>query len=81
VDELKVGQRQRRIFAPETSAFRQVSSTEDKRDVISADSPVVPQMLGRWRLAIMLVTLMAYAAHFLVLESKMSFLLNSDLAE
>lgn len=72
--------RQRLISSPGTSACPQESSKEDTRDAISVDFQAGSQMSEHWMLATELEKLMVCDVHFLVLESKMSFLLNSVLA-
>lgn len=82
VGGLRAELHQRRTFSPGTLAFRQESWTVDKRDVISADfRAVLEPMLGHSMPATALAKSMVYVAHFLVLELKMSFLWNNDLAE
>lgn len=81
VGGLRAELHQRRTFSLGTLASRQ-SWMVDKRDAILVDFPAVPgPMLGRSMPVTALAKSMVYDGHFLVLESKMSFLLSNDLAE
>jgi hypothetical protein len=82
VGVLKVELHQHPTFSPGTLAFRQESWTVDRRDAISVDfravlEPIVEHSMPATALAILMVCV----GHFLVLESKMSFLWNNGLVE